>query len=82
MHKSSRISDAERDAVVTVLGRNAAEGRLSIEELEERLSKVYAARTYGEVEPILVDLPHFPTSAGPVSPAGTELPPPREDRRS
>jgi hypothetical protein len=34
-----------------------AEGRLTVSELEERLDKVYAAKTFGELEPLTRDLP-------------------------
>ena len=34
-----------------------AEGRLSADELEQRLEDLYAARTYGELEALLADLP-------------------------
>ncbi|MGC8627697.1 MAG: DUF1707 SHOCT-like domain-containing protein [Acidimicrobiales bacterium] len=54
---SIRISDADRELVVKTLSKNAAEGRLTLEELEERLGAVYSAKTYGELEPLLSDLP-------------------------
>jgi hypothetical protein len=40
-----------------VLREAAAEGRLDLGELDERLSRVYAAKTYGELEPLTGDLP-------------------------
>jgi hypothetical protein len=54
---SIRISDSDRDAVAKALGRYAAEGRLTFAELEARIDTVYAARTYGELSPLLADLP-------------------------
>jgi hypothetical protein len=53
-----RASDADRDRVAGVLREAAAEGRLTMEELDERLDSVYAAKTYAELEPITHDLPH------------------------
>lgn len=61
-----RISDAERDQVAAVLRDAAGEGRIDLEELDERLSAVYAAKTYGDLEPITSDLPR---SAAPATPA-------------
>jgi hypothetical protein len=45
----------------------AAEGRLDLEELNERLDLVYSAKTYSELEPITADLPAAGTR--PVAPA-------------
>jgi hypothetical protein len=53
-----RASDAEREAVVEQLRRHAAEGRLDPEELEQRVSAAYAARTHGELVPLTADLPY------------------------
>jgi hypothetical protein len=52
-----RASDADRERVAAVLRRAAGEGRLELAELDERLAAVYAARTYGDLEPIIRDLP-------------------------
>jgi hypothetical protein len=55
--REMRISDAERDNVAAILRDAAGDGRLDLEELDERLSAVYAAKTYGDLEPITRDLP-------------------------
>ncbi|WP_433179537.1 DUF1707 SHOCT-like domain-containing protein [Actinoallomurus sp. CA-150999] len=55
--REMRISDAERDQVAAILREAAGEGRLGLDELDERLTAVYAAKTYGELEPITRDLP-------------------------
>jgi hypothetical protein len=55
-----RVSDAEREAVVTRLQDALAEGRLTPEEFSERLDRVYAARTRGELERLAADLPAGP----------------------
>jgi len=52
-----RASDAEREHHAELLREHAAQGRLTVDELEERLDRVYAARTRGELEPIVADLP-------------------------
>lgn len=52
-----RASDADRDAVAERLRAAAVEGRLEPDELEERLHKALRARTYGELDRLLGDLP-------------------------
>jgi hypothetical protein len=52
-----RASDADREAVSGVIRDAAADGRLGIDELDERLSAVWSARTYGELALTTTDLP-------------------------
>ena len=52
-----RVSDAERDEVLNALGDHAAAGRLTLDELDERSSKVLAAKTRGELTQLTRDLP-------------------------
>lgn len=52
-----RISDADRHQVAEVLRQAAGEGRLELDELDERLEATYAARTYADLWPITHDLP-------------------------
>ena len=52
-----RAADADRTAVADVLGRHMAAGRLTVAEYEERLTRAYAARTYGELAELTTDLP-------------------------
>ncbi|TDB76300.1 DUF1707 and DUF2154 domain-containing protein [Actinomadura sp. KC216] len=67
-----RAGDADRERVAQVLRDAAGEGRLTLEELDERLDAVYAAKTYAELEPITRDLPAPGTAAAPSPlPAGT-----------
>ena len=54
---SLRASDADRDAVAERLRQAAVEGRLEPWELEERLHTALRARTYGDLDPLLRDLP-------------------------
>jgi hypothetical protein len=55
-----RASDADRDQVAERLRTAAAEGRIGFDELEERLTATLAARTYGELEAMVADLPSSP----------------------
>ena len=55
--RAMRISDADRHRVADLLREAAGEGRLDLEELEHRLEAAYAAKTYGDLVPITVDLP-------------------------
>ena len=52
-----RLSDAERDRAAGELAEHYAQGRLTPEEHGERLDRVWAARTRGELLPIFRDLP-------------------------
>jgi hypothetical protein len=52
-----RASDLDREQVAERLRQATAEGRLLAEELEERLEAVFTARTYGELDSVVADLP-------------------------
>lgn len=52
-----RISDADRERAAARLQTALAEGRITVSELEERLSVVYAARYEADLVPPLADLP-------------------------
>ena len=52
-----RAGDTDRTAVATVLGRHMADGRLTVAEYDDRVSRAYAARTYGELAELTADLP-------------------------
>jgi uncharacterized iron-regulated membrane protein len=52
-----RASDADREHVAERLRRAAGEGRLHTEELEQRLEAAFGARTYGQLDSVLTDLP-------------------------
>ena len=75
-----RISDQDRHQVAEVLRKAAGEGRIDLEELDERLEATFKAKTYGDLVPITADLPVRTTDALPgtphvappaVQPAGT-----------
>jgi Flp pilus assembly protein TadB len=50
-------SDADRERAADRLRRAAAEGRLITDELEQRLEAAFSARTYAQLDAVLVDLP-------------------------
>ncbi|MEP6855930.1 MAG: DUF1707 domain-containing protein [Pedococcus sp.] len=54
-----RISDNDRQQVADVLRDAAGDGRIDLEELDERLGLTWAAKTYGDLVPITADL-HLP----------------------
>lgn len=77
-----RIGDRERDLVAAVLQEALAEGRITLEELDQRLDATLRARTYADLDALVADLPVEPPSAavsavsgvrpvGPARPAGT-----------
>ena len=62
-----RIGDAERDAAAADLGEHFAAGRLSLDELHERLDEVLSAKTRGQLSRTMADLPRS-RSLRPVTP--------------
>jgi len=52
-----RASDLDRERVIERLRHAAAEGRLLAEELEDRLGVAFSARTYGQLDALVSDLP-------------------------
>ena len=52
-----RASDADRDRTAALLREHHAAGRLSAEEFNERLDQAYAAKTLGDLDQLLADLP-------------------------
>jgi len=52
-----RASHDDRDRVVEMLRVSAGDGRLTAEELDERLEQAMTARTYGELSRLVADLP-------------------------
>jgi hypothetical protein len=72
-----RISDDDRHHVAEILREAAGEGRIDLDELDERLEATYAARTYADLVPITHDLPaagsQLPVRATPPLPAPAPL---------
>jgi hypothetical protein len=52
-----RASDAERERTAELLREHHAVGRLTAEEFAERLNEAFAAKTVGELDELLADLP-------------------------
>jgi Domain of unknown function (DUF1707) len=60
-----RISDADRERVTARLRDHFAEGRLTREELDERITATLNAKTAGDLRPIMADLPGPGPGPGP-----------------
>ena len=69
-----RIGDAERDQAVSTLGDHFAAGRLTREELDERIDQAMQARFSTDLDPLFDDLPDTATVV-PRRAAGTSGPP-------
>jgi Domain of unknown function (DUF1707) len=52
-----RASDADRDRVTALLREHHAAGRLTAEEFHERMDRALEARTLGELDELMTDLP-------------------------
>lgn len=52
-----RASDSEREYVVRIMQAAAAQGLLTLDEADERMATVYAARTRADLAPLTTDLP-------------------------
>lgn len=64
-----RIGDAEREHVREILQQHTTEGRLTLDELSDRLGEVYAARTAADLEHPLRQLPPLPEASAARVPA-------------
>jgi len=60
-----RASDGERERAVATLRDGAADGRLTFDELAQRVERAYGATTAGELERLVVDLPAVAPAAAP-----------------
>src|SRR5215207_5971474 len=70
-----RVSDADREATVARLREAAGEGRLTVDELDERVELAYAARTEADLLALGADLP----APAPGTPAVSRAGPERDD---
>ncbi|MGC1569460.1 MAG: DUF1707 domain-containing protein, partial [Trebonia sp.] len=52
-----RVGDAEREAAAAELREHYASGRLTLDELNERVDKAFAATTRGDLNALMTDLP-------------------------
>ena len=69
-----RISDNDRDRVATVLRTAQAEGRLTADELDERVRQLPGLRTYAHLDELVADLP-VPVPSQEVTKAGAPMGP-------
>jgi hypothetical protein len=63
-----RVGDADREAVAAQLREHFADGRLTLEELNERLDQAFAAKTKADLNTVMRDLPQAarPTAGAPL----------------
>jgi hypothetical protein len=61
-----RVSDTDRDRVAEVLREAHAHGRITADELDERLTSAYTAKTFADLAPVTRDLPAAPEPASAV----------------
>jgi hypothetical protein len=73
-----RVSDEDRERVAERLRRAAGDGRLTLDELDARLTDAFAARTYADLAPLVDDLPPEEGVDVPPRPA-SRMPPRREE---
>ena len=67
-----RVSHAEREQVIDTLKASFVRGMLAKDELDLRVSRAFASRTYTELAAVTADLPSEPTAAQPPEPARAE----------
>lgn len=63
---SLRIGDRERDSVAAELQEHFAHGRLTMEEFNQRIDAVFAAKTQSDLSRITADLPHVRSGGAPL----------------
>jgi len=76
----TRASDADRDRTTAALQEHLVAGRLTKDEFDERLGQVYAAKTLGELDEVMADLPAADFGQLPgasLRPSADRLPPAR-----
>jgi len=72
-----RVSDADRERITARLREHFAEGRLTPDELDERVSAALNAKTFGDLRPLMADLPEpVPAPPRPAPPPRLAGPPP------
>jgi hypothetical protein len=69
------VGDAEREATAAELREHYASGRLTLEELNDRIDKAFAAKTRGDLDGLMRDLPSSrPQMAGPAGAGWNQRP--------
>jgi class 3 adenylate cyclase len=74
---TERVADADRDRTVTLLREHVVEGRLTLDEFSERVGLALEARTRGDLQGVMADLPQVSAEHLPVPSTA----PPRQKRR-
>ena len=69
-----RVGDADREAVAAQLREHYADGRLTLEELNERIDQTFAARTKADLNVVMRDLPQAMRPGAGLPYAGTGWP--------
>jgi len=59
-----RIGDADREAITAQLREHYADGRLTLDELNERIDQTFAAKTKADLNTVMRDLPHSVAGTG------------------
>ena len=68
-HSLMRVSDSDRERAADVLREAAGHGRITMDELDERLELAYAAKTYADLTAVTRDLPGPAQAPSAVQPA-------------
>jgi hypothetical protein len=71
MDDRMRVSDADREQLTARLREHFADGRLTADELDERITAALSAKTFGDLRRVMADLPE----PGPVPPQAGQAPP-------
>lgn len=74
LNPDMRAADSDRDRVAEALREHCAQGRITMDELHERLEAAYAAKTIGELREVTADLPDDDYHTRPI-PASHRTPP-------
>lgn len=64
-----RASDRDREQVAQLLEEHYAAGRLTFDEVQQRIDSAYSSRTYGDLRALLRDLPATRPNQAPHKPA-------------
>ena len=81
MNDHIRVSDADRERVADRLREHFAEGRLSTDELDERIAAALSAKTFAELRRVTKDLPDPEPAPAQDRGQGRPYPPPWAGRR-
>jgi hypothetical protein len=72
-HSLMRVSDSDREQAAEVLREAAGHGRITMDELDERLELAYAAKTYGDLAAVTRDLPQPAQAAATASAVSSRI---------